>query len=163
MAETSQLFPDTFNSPAYPAESGHQWIDLTGSSGFNQGLQQTFDTQSGHTYSVTFGIGAAKRDGSTTSIVHPYIGSVLVPGTFQYTNAGTTLAWQDFNFTFTAAGASTTIGFFNGDATGSLNGLDNVRISDLAVATPLPAAFPMFASGVGLVGLLARRRKRKAA
>ena len=157
------LFPDTFGGGVYPAESGHQWIDLTGSNGLNQGLEQTFDTQSGDMYSVTFGIGAATRDGSTTSIVLPYIDSVLVPGTFQYTNAGSTLAWRDFSFTFTATGSSTTIGFFNGDATGSLNGLDNVRISDLAVATPLPAALPMFASGVGLVGLLARRRKRKAA
>ena len=30
-------------------------------------------------------------------------------------------------------------------------------------ATPLPAALPMFAGGLGVVGLLARRRKRKAA
>ena len=29
-------------------------------------------------------------------------------------------------------------------------------------ATPLPAALPMFAGGLGVVGLLARRRKRKA-
>jgi hypothetical protein len=30
-------------------------------------------------------------------------------------------------------------------------------------ATPLPAALPLFASGFGVIGLLARRRKRKAA
>jgi hypothetical protein len=30
-------------------------------------------------------------------------------------------------------------------------------------ATPLPAAFPMFAGGLGLIGLLARRKKRKVA
>jgi hypothetical protein len=30
-------------------------------------------------------------------------------------------------------------------------------------ATPLPAALPLFAGGLGVIGLLARRRKRKAA
>jgi hypothetical protein len=36
-----------------------------------------------------------------------------------------------------------------------------VRFSDPA-PTPLPAALPLFASGLGVIGLLARRRKRKA-
>jgi hypothetical protein len=35
--------------------------------------------------------------------------------------------------------------------------------SDFVAATPLPAALPLFASGVGVMGWLARRRKRRAA
>ena len=31
------------------------------------------------------------------------------------------------------------------------------------IVTPLPAAFPLFATGAGMIGLLARRRKKKAA
>ncbi len=34
-------------------------------------------------------------------------------------------------------------------------------ITTVASATPLPAAFPLFATGVGVMSLLARRRKRK--
>lgn len=33
---------------------------------------------------------------------------------------------------------------------------------DAPTATPLPAALPLFAGGLGLIGLLARRRKRRA-
>jgi hypothetical protein len=43
--------------------------------------------------------------------------------------------------------------------------LDNVSILDRGegpAPTPLPAALPLFAGGLGLIGLLARRRKLKA-
>jgi plastocyanin len=40
---------------------------------------------------------------------------------------------------------------------------DYSNIIDVVATTPIPAAFPLFASGLGVVGLLARRRKRKAA
>jgi hypothetical protein len=42
-------------------------------------------------------------------------------------------------------------------------GLDNVMLTTAAVtATPLPAALPLFATGLGALGLLGWRRKRKA-
>ena len=54
----------------------------------------------------------------------------------------------------------------NSDGTFSYdpNGRDGNQYSGTLVsATPLPAAFSMFAGGLGLVGMMARRKKRKAA
>ena len=148
---------------AEAAQSGAQWLDLSGSYGTGQGVTQTFDTVVGHTYEVTFGIGART---DKTTIVDPTINALAVLGVFQLSNADSTIAWQDFTFDFVAGFATTALGFFNGDAAGSFTGgIDNVRIADLGAvgATPVPAALPMFAGGVGLIGFLARRRKRKTA
>jgi hypothetical protein len=79
----------------YPAESGSQWIDLTGTTGTGQGLTQAFDTTSGHSYSVSFWVGSAQRDGSVTSIVDATIDGSS-EGAFQYTNLGSIVAWQEF-------------------------------------------------------------------
>jgi hypothetical protein len=37
-----------------------------------------------------------------------------------------------------------------------------IAVAELTSPTPLPAALPMFMGGAGLIGLLARRRRRKA-
>jgi hypothetical protein len=44
--------------------------------------------------------------------------------------------------------------------TGSNTGADSLTVNSLTT-TPLPATLPLFASGLGVIGLLARRRKRK--
>ena len=41
-------------------------------------------------------------------------------------------------------------------------GINSVTVSGIVAATPLPAAFPLFASGLGALGLIGWRRKRKA-
>ena len=46
---------------------------------------------------------------------------------------------------------------------GDYIGLDTVTLSDAVATTPLPASLPLFASGLGLLGVAALRRTRPAA
>jgi hypothetical protein len=39
---------------------------------------------------------------------------------------------------------------------------ENGAVADSLPSTPIPAAFPLFAGGLGMIGLIGRRRKRKA-
>jgi hypothetical protein len=43
-----------------------------------------------------------------------------------------------------------------------LGGEPNLTANPLVATTPLPAAFPLFAAGLGFLGFVANRRKRKA-
>ena len=78
------------------------------------------------------------------------------------------MGWVPESFFFTATGSSALLTFASTTTGVSGNGsypfafgpaLDNVSVS----ATPLPAALPLFAGGLGVIGLLAKRRKRKVA
>ena len=53
---------------------------------------------------------------------------------------------------------------FNGYVDGftiEIDGSDTTFDFEPASATPIPAAFPLFATGFGVMGLLARRKKKK--
>jgi hypothetical protein len=115
------------------------------------GIRQTLTTIPGASYIVDFWL---QPDGGTTS-------------TFSASFGGTTLVslnnppaspFREFSFDVTATGTSTILAFNFRDDSGFMN-LDDVSVTQ----TPLPAALPLFAGGLGVMGLLARRRKRKAA
>ena len=77
----------------------------------------------------------------------------------------TTVTAQDFftglefiGFASTDPFDSITISFSDGSGWG----VEDVVTATAVSATPLPAALPMFAGGLGMVGFLARRKKQKA-
>jgi hypothetical protein len=101
----------------------------------------------------------------------------------------TTTGWYTFQETFSNSGGFLSVNLsvldstsallgswiLGGDPIGTVGGnrygwfvnnefpflaIDNSSLTTPVAATPLPAAFPLFASGIGGMGLLARRRKR---
>ena len=153
----------------FPAEDGNQWIDLTGTSNSPaEGVQQTVATSIGQQYTLSFYVGNVNNVGGifgTTSTIDVDInGSQVLAAENSCTSCTTTLTWQLFTTTFTATGTSTVLAFLNGDPSNDTsNGLDNITLNATTIPpTPLPAAFPLFATGLGALGLFGWRRKRKA-
>lgn len=157
-----------------PAEGGNYYISWGHSGGYGGTLSQTFTTAINQAYSVSYyltqqQIPAADQFTQNQSVIATaYDGATPLGGL-------TTLLltpenqWNLYTFNFVATSTSTTLTFF--DATpanggGNSNwGLDTVSVNAASPpgATPLPAALPMFLGGAGLVGWVARRKKRSAA
>ncbi|MGO9684653.1 MAG: DUF642 domain-containing protein [Beijerinckiaceae bacterium] len=154
------------NGISFPAEGGNQWIDLTGvTNSPAEGVQQTVATNSGQQYTLSFYVGNVYNVGGifgTTSTVDVDLnGTQVLAAENSCTSCTSTLTWELFTYTFTATSASTTIAFLNGDPSNDTsNGLDNISLTATST-TPLPAALPLFASGLGAMGLFGWRRKRK--
>ena len=146
----------------FTAQEGAQWLDLTGNtdSGAATGVQQTFPTVAGRPYSLSFYVGAV-----TTPDWAPDQGNaavnVLLNGTAFQTSinndpSGDTMDWKQFNYTFTATSASTTLAFINAVPAGEgANGVDNVTV----VAAPEPGTWNLLALGLGTLFAVARRHK----
>jgi hypothetical protein len=116
-----------------PAKAGTQWLDLTGTSFSETGVQQAVATAAGQSYKLTFHVGNIYDKGGkfgTTSTVKLLVDGVQVlEATNKRGKGTTTIDWKKFAFTFVAASSSTTIAFLNGDPPDDdANGLDLVKL-----------------------------------
>ena len=122
---------------------------FAGPPGSAGGIQQTLATTLGASYIVNFSF---EPDGGQPSSFSATFGGVTL---VSLTNPATS-SFIDYSFDVTASGASTVLAFNFRDDPGFLF-FDDVSVNQ----TPLPAALPLFTGGLGVIGLLARRRKRK--
>jgi hypothetical protein len=153
---------------SFPAENGSNSLDLTGlgSNSDTEGVEQTIATTIGDSYTLSFFVGNVDSPSTgfgVTSTVDVFAdGTSLGAFTNSCTTCTTTWAWQMFTITFTAASASTTLRFLNGDpANDNANGLENMSLVDNGpIAAPEPSlVLPL---GMALVCLAGYRRRRAA-
>jgi PEP-CTERM motif-containing protein len=148
------------NGYFFQPEDGNQSVDLTGMS--NQGLngvEQTFATTPGASYSLSFWVGHHAQDpqfyNGPASVTLDIDGSPV--GVFSNNNVPPPdlLDWEQFTDDFIAAGATTTIDFFNAISSTTQNevGLDNVVLT----AVPEPGSAALLAAAVGFLGWRRRR------
>jgi hypothetical protein len=119
---------------AFPAQSGDQWLDLTGLTNSREGVQQAFHTSAGTTYTLRFGVGNQDDPHGiygVKSTVDVFIdGMPLMVATNHIDNGSKVQVWEFFSRRFTAASDETTLRFMNGDAPNdNTNGLDTVSVS----------------------------------
>lgn len=121
------------NGFTFPAPSGKQWLDLTGTSNTATGVSQTVKTVVGGQYDLTFYVGNVVNPGGifgTTSTVNVLVNGIHLMTAVNTSGAGSTKqVWQKFTAAVTASGATTTIAFLNGDPPNDTDcGLDAVSL-----------------------------------
>jgi choice-of-anchor C domain-containing protein len=157
------------------ATGGTHSVDLNGLSAGTISQQITGLTI-GHVYQIDFQLAGNPDGGPVTKIVG-VTASINSQGyTFDTTGHDkTNMGWVGESFTFTAGHTEELLSFVSGVFFGGAppNGaafgpvIDDVSILDRGdstpLGTPLPAALPLFASGLGALGFVGWRRKRKVA
>lgn len=149
------------------AQSGTYYVSW-GHLGENGGtLTQSFATSAGSQYTVSYWLTQQQgTDAAQMANASVFDGGTLLGSntTAMTMDAGT---WLEEQLTFTATSSTTTlvIGDVTPQSIGNANwALDNVSVDEIGGVseTPLPAALPLFASGLGMVCLIGRRRRRRA-
>ena len=117
----------------FPAQSGRQWLDLTGVTNSREGVQQTIHTTTGTTYTLRFAVGNQDHPHGiygVKSTIDVFIdGRPFLVATNHIDNGSKVQVWEFFTHQFTAASDKTTLRFMNGDGPNdNTNGLDTASV-----------------------------------
>ncbi len=146
----------------YPGNGNY--LDMNGSTGQSGEIHTStaFNFLAGKTYTVEFSYGNnanSANNGSTESLVASVLG---FPGvTINQVGAIANFLISSFSFTPTSNFSSALYFKASGTNDGDNGGLilDNVSLS----VVPVPAALPLLAAGLGVLGVAGRRRRAKSA
>ncbi len=132
-------------------------VDLDGSTG-DAGIMTSTSIAfaAGQSYTLSFGISGNQRGGSDGL-------SYGITGIFDYSISGlpSSAPMTTYSITFTPVSSLNGSIYFSadgGDNVGPL--LDNVLLTTPDAAVPLPAALPLAAAGLAMLGLAGRKRRR---
>lgn len=152
--------PATYGGAPGPlglAADGSYAVDLAFVSSVGGGLSQTFDTTIGTEYAVSFAAGTSNFAGrSGTGLIIATVDSGAPTFFAAVANASAPIAWSTYGFSFVATGTQTKLSFLNDqDGNSHFAFVDAVQVS----AVPEPHEWAMMATGLALVGWIARRRR----
>jgi choice-of-anchor C domain-containing protein len=148
---------DLINAYWTPSQ-GHFSLDLSGE--YDGAIAQTFTTVIGQKYLVSFDMAGNPADTSDT-IKFLHVGLSQQP-LYTFDTAERSLSnmgWRTKSFVFQAVGTQSTLHFAGSQDSAYGVALDNISVT----AVPEPETFAMLLAGLGLVGVVARRKRQVAA
>ena len=151
------------------AQDHGNFIELDGNE--NDMISQTLATQAGKSYQITFWV-ADRPDQSSSflatsggykftvagTVYIPNVGNVVVSSGSQSATGTFGTTWVEETFDFTAVSSSSVFSIW---ATGKSDSLGTSFDNFQAVAVPEPAPLGLFAAGLAVLGLAARRRRQQ--
>ena len=137
----------------WSAASGVNSVDLNGSK--KGEIHQTLTTVAGQTYQFSFELAGNFQGGTAIKYLSVNVGP---SGLYSFDTTGKSagnMGWTTYNTTFVAVSSATVLSFASNTRGAYGPAIDNVSVT----AVPEPESFAMLLAGLGLMGMIARRRK----